>query len=136
LHAEGGFEAMTSTDNNKRTVGANITRIPIPIEFQQPNEFLQQQPFGPEPTCMYPHIHYMAVEGDKLVIRHYKSRKGAANHKIVVTLTGYWDQYEKLELEKSFDLNFLAGLQEDMEDKWEQKMYPGVSKNLIRDREA
>jgi putative DNA primase/helicase len=123
-----------SSDYTKRTVAAKTTPIPIPLSLK-PEEYLQEQRERrfPSDYTNYFYVEYMAVEGDnKLVIRHARPRWNANNH-IIVNLTGYWNEYEKPEIENWFDSNFCDVLDYCVEnDKdWISGMLEDSKKELI-----
>ena len=96
---------------SKRTVAPKTTPIPVPPNFKLDEKV--EYPGGYYDSSL--HLFYvtaMAVEGNdgmnsKLVIRHYQTKTDATE--MVVALNGHgWDQYEKPDLEKQFDINFFA----------------------------
>ena len=106
---------------NKRTVAPKTTPIPVPPQFKL-DEKIQYHSGDYDSSLYLFYITAMAVEGNdgvnsKLVIKHYPTKTGA--QEIVLPLSGYWDEYERPDLEHQFDNNFLAGVQytEDQEKK-------------------
>ena len=99
------------TLHSKRTTTSNVTPIPIPPKFRPQKEFNEEQldRRGLGGTS-YLYVNYMAVEGEKqLVIQHHKAAPDA-NGEIIVNLTGHWDEYEKVDIAKWFDINFFVGI--------------------------
>ncbi|MDQ4066583.1 MAG: phage/plasmid primase, P4 family, partial [Thermoproteota archaeon] len=102
---------ISSNVYSKRTVAPKTTPIPVKPNFKLDEKI--QYPGGYYDSSLHLfYVEYLAVEGNdglnsKLVIKHRPTKSGATE--IVVPLNGHgWDEYEKPELEKQFDINFLA----------------------------
>jgi P4 family phage/plasmid primase-like protien len=96
---------------NKRTVAPKTTPIPVPPNFKLDEKV--EYPGGYYDSSLHLFcLTTMAVEGNdgvnsKLVIRHHPTKTDATE--MVIPLNGHgWEQYEKPDLEKQFDINFLA----------------------------
>ncbi|MDQ3966802.1 MAG: phage/plasmid primase, P4 family [Thermoproteota archaeon] len=106
---------------SKRTVAAKTTPIPVPPQFKLDEKV--EYPGGYHDSSL--HLFYvtaMCVEGNdgvnsKLVIKHYPTKTDA--YEMVVPLRGYWNEFERPDLEKQFDNNFLLAVQytEEQEKK-------------------
>jgi P4 family phage/plasmid primase-like protien len=99
---------------NKRTVAPKTTPIPVPPKFKLDEKI--EYPGGNYDSSL--HLFYitaMAVEGNdgvnsKLVIKHRPTKTDASE--MVIPLNGHgWDEFEKPDLERQFDNNFLLAVQ-------------------------